>query len=89
MNTSEPHNTPLARAHRRVRAKMGWYTHTGIYLAVNTMLAVLAWQHGKNWNLFPLLGWGVGVLAHGLAVLTGSRLYDRMLADELRRDAQQ
>lgn len=76
------------RAHRRVKARLGFMIHLSIYIGVNTMLAVIAWQADKTWNLYPLLGWGLGLAIHGLGVLVGPSLYDTMLARELKREAQ-
>ncbi|MEJ8855306.1 2TM domain-containing protein [Variovorax robiniae] len=55
-------------ARRRARAKMGFFSHATIYVAVNLGLIALSLSTGRHWALFPLLGWGVGLLAHGLSV---------------------
>jgi hypothetical protein len=72
-------------ARRRAGAKLGWLIHAGVYLCVNLGLAALsAWQ-GRHWAVFPALGWGVGLLAHGAAVAlshTGEGLYRRLLERE-------
>ena len=81
-------------ARRRAAAKLGWYTHAAIYLAVNAVLFVLA-RHGvthRPWNLYPAAGWGLGLLLHGVSVFVlgaGSGLRERMVERErqrLRRD---
>ncbi len=72
-------------ARRRAGAKLGWLIHAGVYLCVNLGLAALsAWQ-GRHWAVFPALGWGVGLLAHGAAVALshpGEGLYRRLLERE-------
>ncbi|MEJ8845919.1 2TM domain-containing protein [Variovorax rhizosphaerae] len=55
-------------ARRRARAKLGFLMHAAIYAAVNIGLIALSLSTGRHWALFPLLGWGVGLLAHGLSV---------------------
>ncbi len=94
MSALPVHATPEDRrehmARRRAGAKMGWFIHALVYVCVNAGLAVLAWQGGRSWNVYPLAGWGLGLAIHGLAVwLGGSGLYERLLQserDKLRSD---
>ncbi|SFE17559.1 2TM domain-containing protein [Paracidovorax konjaci] len=72
-------------AHRRVRAKLGWLLHASVYVCVNLGLAALAAWQGRHWAVFPALGWGIGLLAHGIAVALGGRgagLYQHLLERE-------
>lgn len=86
-------HTPLnddleSLAQRRVRAKLGWYTHASVYLLVNLLLTTLSVSSGKHWAVFPALGWGIGLAAHGIAVffLAGSgALRERMVQAERER----
>ena len=55
-------------ARRRVRAKMGWYIHALVFVCVNAGLALIAWRSGREWFVYPLAGWGLGLAIHGLAV---------------------
>lgn len=55
-------------AHRRASAKMGWFIHALVYVCVNAGLALIAWQSGREWFVYPLAGWGLGLAIHGLAV---------------------
>ncbi len=74
-------------ARRRAGAKMGWYAHAAVYLLVNLGLVILSVGQGRNWAAYPLLGWGLGLLAHGFAVFAarpGGSLYERLLARERR-----
>ncbi len=86
MNTLHTPSDPLDRAaRRRVRAKLGWYTHALVYLCVNAGLALIAWQTGRNWALYPLLGWGLGLALHGASVwlaAPGSHWRENMVARE-------
>ncbi len=73
------------RLARRAGAKMGWLIHALVYLCVNAGLALIAWNSGHSWNLYPLAGWGLGLAIHGLAVWLGSGrgdLYGRLLQAE-------
>jgi hypothetical protein len=51
------------------RARTGFYVHLAAYLAVNALLVCvnLLTTPGRLWFYWPLVGWGVGLLAHALA----------------------
>jgi hypothetical protein len=55
------------RRHRRARA--GFRAHATAFVAVNALLLVI-WaattlpDGGHPWFLYPLFGWGVGVIVH-------------------------
>ena len=78
------------KAEKRVRAKIGFYFHLAAYILVNLVL-VFIWYFatggGYLWFLWPIMGWGIGVLFHGLGVFvaTGS-IKERMIQKELDRD---
>lgn len=59
------------QAKKTVEAKKGFYVHLTVYILVNIML-VLIWAfaagRGFPWFVFPLVGWGIGVLFHFLGV---------------------
>jgi hypothetical protein len=77
-----------ATARRRAGARMGWYVHAMVYLAVNTVLMLIAFGTGRSWALFPALGWGLGLLLHGLGVwlsLGGGGLQQRLIDQERAR----
>jgi hypothetical protein len=60
---------PRARAQRRVAALKGFYTHLTVFLLVITGLVVVDLATGPRWWVhWVFLGWGIGVLSHGLAV---------------------
>lgn len=86
MNPDEFNPSALDRlARRRARAKLGWWGHAFIYLCVNTGLITLSLTQGRHWALFPLLGWGLGLLFHGVGVwllAPGSHWMERMVARE-------
>jgi hypothetical protein len=56
-------------ASRRAGAKLGFYTHFVIYVLANIILASVNLMFSPHflWFPFPLFGWGIGLLAHGLA----------------------
>lgn len=76
------------QARRAAGAKLGWYTHALVYVCVNVMLALLSSLSGKNWAVFPALGWGLGLAVHGLVVFLatgGAGLHERLIQRERER----
>ncbi len=60
----------LRKAHKRVKAKKGFYNHLISFISVGTfflLLNVLTYG-GDWWFFFPLLPWLVGVLIHYFSV---------------------
>jgi hypothetical protein len=82
-------DTDLDRlARRRANAKLGWYIHALVYVAVNLMLALLALSAGRHWAVFPAFGWGLGLAIHGLVVFFvtgGAGLHERLVQQERNR----
>src|SRR5687768_13146954 len=59
----------IARAKRRVAAIKGFYVHLLVFvLVVAGLFAINAASGGAWWVLWVLFGWGIGVVAHALAV---------------------
>ncbi len=72
-------------ARRRAGAKLGWYIHAAVYVMVNLFLVALAASRDQAWAIYPLMGWGLGLLIHGAVVFfiaPGGSFYDRLLARE-------
>ena len=63
-------------ARKRVEEKKGFFIHLILYIAVNIML-VFIWAFadggGFPWFIFPLGGWGIGILFHFLGVFVFSK----------------
>jgi hypothetical protein len=89
LNPCNPHAPldPLERtARRRAAAKLGWYIHAIVFVAVNLLLAVLSAASGKSWAVFPAMGWGLGLAIHGMVVFVrAGGWYERLLRAERAR----
>jgi hypothetical protein len=91
---SDPEIDRIAR--KRAGAKMGWYFHAILYVLVNIVIfAISRYGFGhRPWSVFPLLGWGVGLVLHGVSVFmlgTGSAWRERLVQrerDRLQREQQ-
>ena len=72
------------------RRKVGLYIHATVYVAVNVLLITinLSTAPGRLWFQWPLLGWGIGLLAHAAAAfsLAGRRREWRATRRRLRRE---
>jgi len=74
----------MKEAKKRVEAKQSFRIHALVYVMVNAFLVLIyfvtsplqetvrlqiGWGDGNIfWPLFPMLGWGIGLAAHGIAV---------------------
>jgi hypothetical protein len=73
-----PHLTEeeiYTRARRRVEEKKSFYTHLIVYVVVNAAL-ILTWAFtGADypWFIWPLGGWGIGLIFHFLGVFFFNR----------------
>ena len=67
-------------AKKRVKAKKDFYVHLSVYICVNAFLVII-WAvqtpGGFPWFIFPMGGWGIGIVFHGLEVFFFSRRGDR------------
>ncbi len=75
MSTKMSEEELYRSARKRVEEKKGFYTHFAVYIAVNILLVIIWWATGAGfpWFIFPLGGWGIGVLFHFLGVFVFSR----------------
>ena len=77
-------------AKRHVERKLSFFIHLAVYLVVNSglMLFNLTVVPAKLWAVWPLLGWGIGLLFHGLATFLsapGANWKQRMIENELKK----
>jgi hypothetical protein len=77
-----------SQALKRVRAKVGFYWHFLCFALVNCALVALnlSYSPAQLWFVWPLAGWGAGLLLHAFAVFQGRGLTDDMIEAEVRRE---
>jgi hypothetical protein len=92
MNMPSPLSTEEMEriAQKRAGAKLGWYIHASLYVLVNLFIfAISRYGFGSRpWSVFPLLGWGLGLALHGVAVFvlgSGGGLRERLVQKERER----
>jgi hypothetical protein len=72
--TMEPADNDVRElAKRRVRARTGFLVHSMMYAIVNAGLFLIWSLSGTTypWFIWPLLGWGVGLVSHAVALVFG------------------
>lgn len=82
----------LARAKKLANAKLAFCIHVTIYVVANALLIAinLATSTERLWFVWPLSGWGIGILAHALAIFglsKGPSVQQWMVDRELRKSA--
>jgi len=78
------------RASKRVAAKISFFIHLVVYVVINLLIMVinLVATPRHLWFYWPLFGWGIGLLFHGLSVFSFPRLdglKERMIGKEMGR----
>ena len=78
-------------AKKKAEGKIHFYIHLAVYLGVNLLLMVINLKASPEslWFLWPLFGWGIGVVIHGLKVLgvfDFSRVKKQMIEKELAKE---
>ena len=86
MNQEEIHQV----ARKRVEAKLHFYKHLSVYIAVIFLLFVINYRTSPDyyWFLWPLLGWGIAVVIHAMKVFgnqEGSRMKEEMIESEIQK----
>ncbi len=68
-------NEKYEKAKKRVEEIKGFYSHLIVYICVNIVLVIinLITSPGALWFFWPLAGWGIGIIFHGLGVFVFSK----------------
>ena len=82
----------FSRARRVARAKMAFFIHLTAYALVNALLLGinLGTSTKHLWFKWPLMGWGVGILAHAVVTFflpRRTRIRQRLIERKLRKRA--
>ncbi|MDD1671388.1 MAG: 2TM domain-containing protein [Methanomicrobiales archaeon] len=74
-------------ARKSAEEKVGFYIHFSVYIMVNLLLITIWYTSGGGfpWFIFPLLGWGAGVVAHYIGAFRGQVYVERLAEEEYRR----
>lgn len=77
-------------ARKRAAAKLGWYVHATVYVLVNGFLLLSSYFgfRSRAWNIYPALGWGLGLALHFVSVFLlgkGSGFREQLVRRERER----
>jgi uncharacterized ion transporter superfamily protein YfcC len=81
MNEADPKRQA---AYKRAKAKKDFRNHVAVYVIVNALLIVIWAVSGQGyfWPMWPLLGWGIGLVLNGWTAY-----YERPVSeDDIRRE---
>lgn len=93
----QQYQTAYRQAERRVKAKLSFYWHLASYVLVNGLLIIIYLVTGPlpgfytyPWFIWPMFGWGIGLLFHFLGTFVFSNVSSedsrrRMIEEEMRR----
>jgi len=82
----------MKQARRNVQRKKEFKIHLAVYLAVNAFLVGIFLVTSRNvfrayfWPIWPMLGWGLGVIIHGAVTYLGGSSAKE--ADHVRKEYQ-
>ena len=73
------------RAIERLKKRRDFRAHVLIYTLVNGFLVVIWAMTGAGffWPVFPILGWGIGVLANAWDVYVGDDITEEQIQREM------
>jgi hypothetical protein len=73
---------------RRANMKLAFRAHLMTYVTVNAGLVLinLVTSPGYFWAIWPIIGWGIGLVAHAINVyMDGENIRDRMIEEEMEK----
>ena len=73
---------------RRADMKLAFRSHLMAYVIVNAGLVMINLLTSDDyfWFIWPMLGWGIGLAAHGATVyMDGEGMRDRLIEQELEK----
>ena len=76
------------RAVRRLKKKRDFFAHLLVYVLINAFIVVI-WavtsDGGFFWPIFPMVGWGIGVVMNAWDVWRGDEFTEAEIKDEISR----
>ncbi len=80
------------RAVMQLKKRRDFYGHLLVYVLVNTFLVVI-WAvvdaHGFFWPVFPIVGWGIGVVMNAWDVFWRPPITEHDIQREIEREDKQ
>jgi hypothetical protein len=72
------------RAEKRVKQKLEFYQHLTSYIVVNLFLIGIWFFTGMGypWFIWVILGWGIGIVSHGVSLFGFNRVNEQALIEQ-------
>ena len=93
IQNSTPDQERYDQAKQRVELLRGFYSHALVFVLVNIGLVAynLATSPDRLWFIYTSVGWGIGLIAHGLYVMGSGRFLgaawqERKIREEMERE---
>ncbi|HEU4513422.1 MAG TPA: 2TM domain-containing protein [Nocardioidaceae bacterium] len=74
------------RALKRLKKRRDFYAHVMVYLLVNAFIVIIWWMTspgGFFWPVFPIVGWGIGVVMNAWDVYFGQNISEEDIQREI------
>lgn len=74
------------RAVKRLKKRRDFYAHVMVYLLVNAFLVIIWWMTspgGFFWPVFPIVGWGIGVVMNAWDVYVAQDISEEDIQHEI------
>ena len=87
LSRSEQESALRERAIKRLKKRHDFHAHLLVYVLVNSFIVVV-WavtNAGFFWPIFPMVGWGIGVVMNACDVYGGDELDEASIAREMDR----
>ena len=88
MVTDTHEQTPHDKAVQRLKKRRDFHGHLLVYLLVNAFLVAI-WavtdSHGFFWPVFPIVGWGIGVVMNAWDVYWRREITGQDIQHEMER----
>ena len=75
------------KAIRRLKKKRDFHTHVLVYVLVNAFLVAIWMVSGQGyfWPIFPIVGWGIGLVMNGWDVYLNDDFDEEQIRREVER----
>jgi uncharacterized ion transporter superfamily protein YfcC len=87
VSSSSPGTELRERAVKRLKKRRDFHAHLLVYVLVNSFIVVI-WavtDHGFFWPVFPMVGWGIGVVMNAWDVYRGEDFREEQIRREMER----
>ena len=89
MATDTREQAPRDKAVRQLKKRRDFYGHLLVYTLVNAFFVVI-WAvtdpHGFFWPVFPIVGWGIGVVMNAWDVYWRPQITEQDIQHEIERE---